>query len=105
LATGLAASQDRRGLLAVDNGWLVASEVLGPGVGGERWLFLVSRNDGQHWDFDGTIEFSNPGRPIGGRACPTTVQLDRATLGTVFYDIDGNQPGGSGVFLLRTPLT
>ena len=94
----------RYDLMAVDNGWLVASEVLGPGIGGDLWRFVVSRDDGQHWDFDGAIEFYNPGRPIGGRACPKTVQLDRATLGTVFYDTDANQPGGPGVFFLRTPL-
>jgi hypothetical protein len=66
---------------------------------------VVSRDDGQSWDFDHTVEFYNPGRPIGGRACPKTVTLDNATLGTVFYDVDANQPGGSGVFFLRTPIS
>lgn len=94
----------RYDLMVADNGWLVASEVLGPGVGGDLWRFVVSRDDGQSWDFDGTVEFYNPGRPIGGRACPKTVQLDKARLGTVFYDVDPNQPGGPGVFFLRTPL-
>ena len=32
------------------------------------------------------------------------MQLDRGTLGTIFYDIDTNKPGGPGVFFLRTPL-
>jgi hypothetical protein len=32
------------------------------------------------------------------------VQLDRDTIGTVFYDVDAKQPGGPGVFFLRTPL-
>lgn len=94
----------RYDMMVVDNGWLVASEVLGPGVGGDLWRFVVSRDDGLSWDFDGAIEFYNPGRPIGGRACPKTVQLDKATLGTVFYDVDANQTGGPGVFFLRTPL-
>ena len=94
----------RYDLMAVANGWLVASEVIGPGVGGDRWRFVVSRDDGQTWDFDGAIDFYNPGRPIGGRACPKTVQLDPQTLGTVFYDVDEKQPGGPGVFFLRTPL-
>jgi dienelactone hydrolase len=91
-------------LMVTSDGWLVASEVLGSGVGGERWRFVVSRDDGRTWDFDGAIEFYNPGRPIGGRACPKTVQLDHDTLGTVFYDVDAGQSGGPGVFFLRTPL-
>lgn len=95
----------RYDLMAVANGWLVASEVEGPGVGGNKWRFVVSRDDGQSWDFAGAVEFYNPGRPIGGRACPKTVQLDKETLGTVFYDVDEKQPGGPGVFFLRTPLT
>lgn len=91
-------------LAALPNGWLLASEVQGPGIGGERWRFVVSRDDGQSWDFAGAREFYRPGRPIGGRACPKTVQLDEQTLGTVYYDVDASQPGGSGVFFLRTPL-
>lgn len=92
-------------MIALDNGWLVAGEVLGPGTGGDRWRFVVSRDDGQSWDFDGAVELYNPGRPIGGRACPRTVQLDKETLGTVLYDVDARQPGGPGVFFLRMPLT
>ena len=91
-------------MIVLENGWLVASEVLGPGFGGERWRFVVSRDDGQSWDFDGAVDYYNPGRPIGGRGCPRTVQLDKEALGTVFYDIDAKQPGGPGVFFLRTPL-
>lgn len=92
-------------MVALDNGWLVASEVLGPGFGGERWRFVVSRDDGKSWDLDGAVVYFDPGRAIGGRACPRTVQLDANTLGTVFYDVDANQPGGPGVFFLRVPLT
>jgi hypothetical protein len=94
----------RYDLVALDNGWLVASEALGPGTGGDSWRFVVSRDDGMTWDFDGALEFYNPGRPIGGRACPKTVQLGKEALGTVFYDVDAKQPGGPGVFFVRTPL-
>jgi hypothetical protein len=90
-------------LVALDNGYLVAVEVLGEGIGGNSWRFVVSRDDGKSWDFANAVEFYNPGRPIGGRACPRTVQLDGDTIGTVFYD-DKSQPGGSGVFFLRTPI-
>jgi hypothetical protein len=91
-------------LVALDNGWLIASEVQGAGVGGDRWRFVVSKDDGKTWDFEKAHMFYDPGRPIGGRACPKTVQLDKETLGTVFYDVDGKQAGGPGVFFLRTPL-
>jgi hypothetical protein len=91
-------------LAALRNGWLLASEVQGPGVGGESWRFVVSRDDGQSWELSGAREFYRPGRPIGGRACPKTVQLDEQTLGTAYYDTDAGQPGGPGVFFLRTPL-
>jgi hypothetical protein len=92
-------------MVALDNGWLAASEVLGPGVGGERWRFVVSRDDGKTWDLDGAVVYYDPGRAIGGRACPRTVPLDKDTLGTVFYDVDAKQPGGPGVFFLRVTLT
>src|SRR5262249_48279056 len=48
-------------MVALDNGWLVASEVLGPGVGGERWRFVVSRDDGRTWDLDGAAVYYDPG--------------------------------------------
>jgi hypothetical protein len=32
------------------------------------------------------------------------VQLGKEALGTVFYDVDAKQPGGPGVFFVRTPL-
>jgi hypothetical protein len=91
-------------MTALDNGYLVVSEVQGEGIGGNKWRFVVSRDDGKSWDFKDTYEFYAPGRAIGGRACPRTVQLDKDTIGTVFYDDDKNQPGGSGVFFLRTPI-
>jgi hypothetical protein len=49
------------------------------------------------------VEFYNPGGPIGGRACPRTVEIDDRTVGTIFYDTDAKQPGGSGVFFRTMP--
>ena len=89
----------------LDNGWVVTQEVIGPGIGGDRWRFVVSRDDGKSWEFDHAVDFYKPGRPIGGRACPKTVQLDNQTMGTVFYDVGADQPGGPGVFFFRTPIT
>jgi hypothetical protein len=94
----------RYDMTCLANGWLLAGEVLGPGVGGERWRFILSRDDGNSWDFDHPYEFYNPGRAIGGRACPRTVQIDRDTIGTLFYDTDDKQPGGPSVFFLRTAI-
>lgn len=94
----------RHDLVALDNGWLLAGEVIGPGIGGTHWHFVLSRDDGQSWDFEHPHVFYKPGRPIGGRACPRTVQLDKDTIGTLFYDDDRAQTGGAGVFFLRTPL-
>jgi hypothetical protein len=93
----------RYDMMVADNGWIVTAEVIGPGTGGDFWRWVVSRDDGHTWDFDAG-ELYNPGRPIGGRACPKTVQLDRETLGAVFYDVDAKQAGGPGVYFLRTPL-
>lgn len=94
----------RYDLTVLDNGWLLAAEVEGPGFGGLSWRFVVSRDDGRSWDFDKTHVFYSPGRAIGGRACPKTVSIDKETIGTLFYDIDAQQPGGPGVFFLRTPI-
>jgi BNR repeat-like domain/BNR/Asp-box repeat len=94
----------RHEMLALKNGWIIASEIVGPGVGGEKVHFIVSRDDGQTWDRKHPVEFYNPGRPIGGRACPRSVQHDERMLDTVFYDIDAKQPRGSGVFFKKTPI-
>jgi hypothetical protein len=93
----------RQQLLALKNGWLLASQIVGPGFGGEKIHFVVSRDDGKSWDMEHAVTFYDPGRAIGGRACPRTVELDRETLGTIFYDIDDRQPGGSGVFFRSLP--
>lgn len=92
----------RHELVCISNGWLLASEILGPGVGGERIRYRLSRDDGQTWKDH--YEYYNPGRPIGGRACPRTVELDRDSIGVVFYDVEPKQPGGPAVFFLRLPL-
>lgn len=92
----------RHELVCLANGWLLASEILGPGVGGERIRYVISRDDGLTWA--DAFEYYNPGRAIGGRACPRTVQLDEKTIGVIFYDVDAKQEGGPGVFFLRIPL-
>lgn len=92
----------RHELVCLTNGWLLASEILGPGVGGERIRYRISRDDGLTWA--GVFEYHNPGRAIGGRACPRTVQLDEKSIGVVFYDVDPQQSGGPGLFFLKIPL-
>jgi hypothetical protein len=92
----------RHELVCLANGWLLASEILGPGVGGERLRYRISRDDGVTWNQ--SFEYYAPGRPIGGRACPRTVQLNPETIGVVFYDVNADQPGGSGLFFLKIPL-
>lgn len=89
-------------LVCLANGWLLASEILGPGFGGERINYVISYDDGLTWTARLTIH--DPGRAIGGRACPRAVQLDVETIGVVFYDISPQQPGGPGLFFLRIPL-
>jgi len=94
----------RHEMVALKNGWVLASQIVGPGVGGERINFIVSRDDGKSWDMDQPVEFYNPNRAIGGRACPRTIEINDRTLGTIFYDTDANQPDGSGVFFRTLPL-
>jgi hypothetical protein len=95
----------RQEMVALKNGWVIASQIAGPGVGGEKINFIVSRDDGKTWAMDHPVEFYNPGRPIGGRACPRTVPMDDKTLGTIFYDTDPKQSGGSGVFFRTWPMS
>jgi hypothetical protein len=95
----------RHELMALKNGWLLASQIVGPGFGGETINFIVSRDDGQSWDLKHPVEFYHPDRAIGGRACPRTVEMNGDTLGTIFYDIDAKQPGGPGVFFRTMPMS
>jgi hypothetical protein len=92
----------RHEMIVLANGWLLASEILGPGVGGERIRYRISHDDGLTWAKH--YEYHHPGRPIGGRACPRTIQLDGETIGVVYYDISADQSGGPGVFFLRIPI-
>jgi hypothetical protein len=95
----------RQQMIALQNGFLLASQSIGPGVGGDKIHYVISRDDGKTWDMEHPIEFYNPGRAIGGRACPRTVELDDRTLGTIFYDTDEKQTGGSGVFFRAMPIS
>jgi hypothetical protein len=92
----------RHELVCLKSGWLLASEILGPGVGGERIRYRISLDDGLTWDHH--YEYYNPGRPIGGRACPRTAQLDADTIGVVFYDVEPKQEHGPSLYFLRIPL-
>lgn len=92
----------RHEMVCLPNGLLLASEILGPGFGGEQIRYRISRDDGLTWTDH--FEYHNPGRPIVGRACPRTVQLDEQNIGVVFYDISPDQQGGPGLFFLRIPL-
>lgn len=95
----------RHQMVSLDNGLLVASQIVGPGFGGDVINFIVSKDDGKTWLLDKPVEFYNPGRSVGGRACPRSVMLDDQTLGTIFYDTDAKQSGGSGVFFRTMPLS
>ena len=94
-------------LTVLHNGHIVLTSIVdGIGRDGE-WAYelTLSRDDGQTWDRAGAVTVYNPGRPIGGRGWPRTVQIDNETLGTLFYDLNAQQPGGPGVFFVRTSLT
>ena len=80
-------------------GILVVEDVqpLAAGIPAAAGVLLVRQ------DLDHPVVFYDPARAIGGRACPRTVEIDRTTLGTIFYDIDEKQPGGSGVFFRTMP--
>lgn len=92
----------RHDLACLPNGWLSASEVLGPGTGGDKFRYVVSHDDGLTWSQ--YVDFLEPGREIGGRACPRAVQVDPETVGIVYYDAASDQQGGPGLFFLRMPL-
>ncbi len=85
-------------LLVLDNGWIVATESLG-----QRFRLVVSRDDGQTWDMDQPLGLYDPGRAIAG-GHPRSVQIDKQTLGTVWFDMNKEQPGGPGVFFMVMPL-
>jgi len=92
--------------MSIANEWIVLTYIVyGVGVDGEfSYELMVSRDDGRTWDVGGAVEIYNPGRRIGGRGWPRTVQLDDQTLATLFYDLSPDQPGGPGLYLIRTDL-
>ena len=93
-------------LTVLHNGWIVLTAIIyGFGQDGEwGYELIVSRDDGLTWQSEDAIIVYNPGRRIAGRGWPRTVQLDADTLGTLFYDLDKNQPGGPGIFFVKTKL-
>jgi hypothetical protein len=94
-------------LTVLTNNWVLLTYIVyGVGHDGEySYEIGMSRDDGKTWGFDAAFEVHNPRRRIVGRGWPRTVQIDEQTLGTLFYDLDADQPGGPGVFIVRTPLS
>jgi len=68
---------------------------------------VVSRDDGLTWDHDHAVVIFEPGRRIEGPrgGWPRTVQVDRESLGTLFFNLDKRQAGGPGLFFIRTSLS
>lgn len=93
-------------LTVLRNGWilLTAIDYGGPDDGEIGIRLIVSTDDGITWRTDRSVVIHSPGRRIKGRGWPRTVQVDDATLGTVFFDLDPRPSGGPGVFFIRTPL-
>jgi hypothetical protein len=71
----------RHQMICLENGLLLASQIVGPGVGGDVINYLVSKDDGKTWLMDNPVEFYNPS-----------------------YDTDAKQAGGSGVFFRTMPI-
>jgi hypothetical protein len=74
----------------------------------ERGIELVvSRDDGLSWDHDHAVEIYAPRRRVEGArgGWPRTVQVGEDALGTLFFNLDRKQPGGPGLFFIRTALT
>ena len=93
-------------LTVLANDWIVfTSIVYGVGVDGEfAYELALSKDDGISWSFNQAVEIYNPGRRIGGRGWPRTVQLDAQTLGTLFYDLAPELEPGPGLYFVRTNL-
>ncbi|MCC7419160.1 MAG: exo-alpha-sialidase [Planctomycetaceae bacterium] len=91
-------------LTALDDGTVILTSIVyGVGQDGE-WAYDLteSHDDGVTWDYRNSITVYNPRRRIDGRGWPRTVAVDRQTLGTLFYDLNAKQPGGPGVFFVRS---
>jgi hypothetical protein len=93
-------------LTLLTNGWAVLTYIVyGVGVDGEfSYEMVISRDDGRTWDFEHPVEIYNPGRRIGGRGWPRTIQIDDETLATLFYDLSPEQAEGPGLYVVRTHL-
>ena len=93
-------------LTLLTNGWAGLTYIVyGVGVDGEfSYEMVISRDDGRTWDFEHSIEIYNPGRRIGGRGWPRTIQIDDETLATLFYDLSPEQAEGPGLYVVRTHL-
>ncbi len=94
-------------LTVLTNGWVVFTAILyGVGVDGEfAYELFVSRDDGQTWETDRAVVIYDPGRRIGGRGWPRTVQVDADTLGTLFYDLSPELAAGPGLYFVRTKVS
>ncbi len=90
----------RHELVCLSDGLLLASEITGPGFGGEKIAYRVSADDGLTWSR--RFVYHDPGRAIGGRACPRTVEIDKTTIGVVFYDTATE--GGPSLLFLTIPV-
>lgn len=92
-------------LCLLNNGWIVLTAIDYGADGGEiGYRLIVSTDDGATWPQDRSVLIHSPGRRIKGRGWPRSVQVDDATVGTAFYDLDPTQPGGPGMFFIRTPI-
>jgi len=92
-------------LTALDDDSIVLTLIMSHGSRERSYHLVASHDDGRTWNFSRAAEIYNPGRAIAGRGWPRTVQIDERTLGTVFYDLDAEQPGGPGLFVVRTPTS
>jgi hypothetical protein len=94
-------------LTVLANGWILFTAIVyGVGVDGEfAYELFLSRDDGQTWDTDAAVVIYDPGRRIGGRGWPRTVQIDAATVGTLFYDLSPALSDGPGLYFVRTSLS
>ena len=93
-------------LTVLGNDWVVLTYIVyGIGVDGEfGYEMVLSRDHGLTWNLTEPVEVYNPQRRIGGRGWPRTVQIDEDTLATLFYDLNSEQMGGPGLYLVRTPI-
>ena len=94
-------------LTVLANGWILFTAIVyGVGVDGEfAYELFVSRDDGETWDTDKAVVIYDPGRRIGGRGWPRTVQIGADTLGTLFYDLSPELTAGPGLFFVRTEMS